>query len=91
MDYYKLLQIERNASLDNIKKSYRTLAKKHHPDKGGDQEIFKQEISAYVKRKAVLDSNIQLAYSLILGQFSELLKNKLKAYINFLSIRRIYR
>ncbi len=31
-DYYKILGIEKGASLDEIKRAYRKLAKKHHPD-----------------------------------------------------------
>ncbi len=32
-DYYELLQLDRNCSLDDIKQSYRGLAKKYHPDR----------------------------------------------------------
>jgi len=32
-DYYKLLNIDRSASERDIKKAYRTLSKKFHPDK----------------------------------------------------------
>lgn len=32
MDYYKTLGIDRNATTDQIKKAYRKLARKHHPD-----------------------------------------------------------
>jgi curved DNA-binding protein len=32
VDYYKILGIEKNASADDIKKAYRKLARKHHPD-----------------------------------------------------------
>ncbi|KAL5721041.1 hypothetical protein ACHQM5_013648 [Ranunculus cassubicifolius] len=33
VDYYKILQVDRNASDDDLKKSYRKLAMKWHPDK----------------------------------------------------------
>jgi DnaJ-class molecular chaperone len=40
-DLYKRLGVARGASVDEIKKAYRTLAREHHPDKGGDPEAFK--------------------------------------------------
>lgn len=38
---YTCLGLERTATPQQIKKAYRTLAMRHHPDKGGDPEIFK--------------------------------------------------
>lgn len=32
IDYYKILGIDKNATADEIKKAYRKLARKHHPD-----------------------------------------------------------
>ena len=46
-DLYKELGIDKSASKADIKKAYRNLAKKHHPDKGGDAEKFKKISSAY--------------------------------------------
>jgi len=45
--FYKVLEIDKNANESEIKKAYRKLAVKHHPDKGGDQEKFKEITQAY--------------------------------------------
>ena len=46
-DYYSILEIERSSTLEQIKTAYRKLARKHHPDKGGDPEKFKKISEAY--------------------------------------------
>lgn len=47
MDYYQTLGVARNASQDEIKKAYRKLAAKHHPDRGGDTATFQSISQAY--------------------------------------------
>lgn len=47
MDPYKELGISHTATEKEIKNAYRKLAIKHHPDKGGDPEKFKQIAAAY--------------------------------------------
>ena len=57
-DYYKTLNISFGASDEEIKKSYKQLAKKHHPDSdGGSEEKFKEIQEAYevLKDKAKKD------------------------------------
>lgn len=65
MDYYKELGISNTASLEEIKKAYRKLASKHHPDKGGDTSKFQTIQEAYAvlsdpqKRHAYDNPNVQ--------------------------------
>tara|TARA_A100001037_G_scaffold290408_1_gene303211 strand:+ start:7997 stop:8824 length:828 start_codon:yes stop_codon:yes gene_type:complete len=47
MNYYDILGVNKSASDSEIKKAYRKLAMKHHPDKNGDEEKFKQISEAY--------------------------------------------
>jgi len=60
-DYYEILGVNRNASDDDIKKAFRKLAHKYHPDKkGGDEVRFKEASEAYAvlsdkKRRAEYD------------------------------------
>lgn len=51
-DYYKILGIDKKASIDDIKKAYRKLALKYHPDRNPDdkkhaEEQFKKISEAY--------------------------------------------
>lgn len=62
-DYYKLLNLQKGASDDDIKKAYRKLALKYHPDKNkepGAEEKFKEVAEAYEilsdpKKKEIFD------------------------------------
>ncbi len=47
MSFYEVLGVDKDASKDAIKKAYRKLAMKEHPDKGGDPEKFKKISEAY--------------------------------------------
>src|SRR5271155_741688 len=63
-DYYKLLDVPRNATEADIKKAYRRLAMKHHPDRNPDdpdaEHKFKEAKEAYevlcdAQKRAVYD------------------------------------
>ena len=47
MDHYQTLGVGKNADVKEIKTAFRKLASKHHPDKGGDAEKFKELQTAY--------------------------------------------
>ena len=50
-DYYKILGVDRNADANAIKKAYRKLAKKYHPDTNQENSVanekFKEVTEAY--------------------------------------------
>ena len=46
-DYYKILEVEKTATNDEIKKKFRKLSLVHHPDKGGNINKFKLINEAY--------------------------------------------
>jgi curved DNA-binding protein len=61
MDYYNTLGITKDATPDEIKKAFRSLASKHHPDKGGDTATFQKIQEAYAtlsdpEKKAAYDN-----------------------------------
>ena len=62
-DYYEVLGVDKNASEDEIKKAYRKLAIKYHPDKNPDdkdaEEKFKEAAEAY---DVLHDSNKRKQY-----------------------------
>jgi curved DNA-binding protein len=47
MNYYDILGVSKNATQEEIKKSYRKLASQHHPDRGGDTARFQEIQVAY--------------------------------------------
>src|SRR5882672_8202459 len=61
-DYYQILGVGKAASEDDVKKAFRKLAQKYHPDKkGGDEAKFKEISEAYTvlsdkKRRAEYDT-----------------------------------
>ena len=59
-DYYSILQIDKNASINDIKKAYRKMALKYHPDKyDGNGTMIKEINEAY---SVLSDSNKKSEY-----------------------------
>ncbi len=59
-DYYAILGVPKTAKADEIKKAFRRLAHEHHPDKGGNEQRFKDVNEAYQvlgdeKKRAAFD------------------------------------
>jgi len=64
--FYKLLGIDKGASDGDIKKAYKKLAMKHHPDRGGDEATFKDISKAYdilstPEKRAIYDQHGEAA------------------------------
>ena len=64
-DLYRRLGISRDASPEDIKKAYRDLARKNHPDKGGNAEEFKaiqeaNEVLSDERRRQIYDMTGQV-------------------------------
>ena len=67
-DYYSALELNSNAPIDEIRKSFRTLALRYHPDKNkdeGSKEKFMKIVEAYevlsdVNRKKNYDESITI-------------------------------
>lgn len=57
--FYKLLEVEKTATENEIKKAYKKMAIKHHPDKGGSEEKFKEITRAY---EVLSDSKMRQKY-----------------------------
>ena len=47
MDYYSILGVPKTASQEEIRKAYKKMSMQHHPDRGGNEEVFKQVNEAY--------------------------------------------
>lgn len=54
VDYYKVLGLEKNASPEDIKKAYRKLARKYHPDLNPDDEDAKRKFQEINEANEVL-------------------------------------
>jgi len=58
LNYYEILEVSPGATLDDIKKSFRHLALKHHPDKNRNSEESKQTFVKLVEAYEVLSDDM---------------------------------
>jgi DnaJ-class molecular chaperone len=58
-DYYRILNLEKTSTPEQIKKQYKKLAGKYHPDKGGSENEFKRINEAYT---ILMDKNTRSLY-----------------------------
>ena len=56
-DYYKILGVDKKASQDEIKKAYRVLAVKHHPDKNPDNKVAEEQFKLANEANEVLGNS----------------------------------
>lgn len=74
-DFYNILGVNENADQSEIKKAYRKLAVQHHPDKGGDENKFKEISEAFEtigddKKRKQYDNSRKNPFSDIGGGFN---------------------
>ena len=81
MNYYDILGINKNSSQEEIKKAYRKLSLKYHPDKPtGDESKFKEINEAYsnlsdLEKKRIYDgggNNLRRTFSSPTGGFDDI-------------------
>lgn len=83
INYYELLNINKNATEEEIKKAYRTMAKKYHPDINKSKEASKIIISINEAKETLLNEEKRKEYDKLLKNIEtskQYSKNKQETY-----------
>ena len=83
INYYELLNINKNATEEEIKKAYRTMAKKYHPDLNKSKEASKIIISINEAKETLLNEEKRKEYDRLLENIEtskQYSKNKQETY-----------
>ena len=83
MDFYELLGVKKGATKEEIKKAYRDMVKKYHPDVNKSEEANKIIISLNEAKETLLDDNKRKEYDKILEEINhskQVSKNKQETY-----------
>lgn len=86
-DLYESLGVDKGASAAEIKDAYKAQSKKHHPDKGGDNDKFQEISHAYSilkddKKRARYDSTGQEKETPFEVRFTEFIQHTLIKYVD---------
>ena len=80
-NYYEILEVDKNASPEIIKKAYNTLTKKYHPDLQNDdvKHLYEEKLKLINEAYETLsDEEKRKNYNLIITSENSLLENQLK-------------
>ena len=73
MNFYKILEVDKNANKQDIRKSYRKLVLKYHPDKNNSKEAIGKFKDIQIAYETLYDDNKRMNYDLLTeGQKIEL-------------------